>query len=102
MGDNLCGQLGDGTHRKTNHPEQVMAGSSGYNQISAPLFSGDSVCLSFVGMAGTNYALDRSFSLSPANWVPQVTDPARAGGVRMFINTANPSTNSFWRIRFVP
>ena len=58
--------------------------------------------LSFVGIAGTNYALDRSFSLSPANWVPQATNPAGAGGVLVFTNTPNPTTNNFWRIRSVP
>ena len=43
--------------------------------------------LSFVGIAGTNYALDWSASLSPPNWLPQAT---------------NPATNNFWRIRSVP
>jgi hypothetical protein len=48
------------------------------------------VSLSFVGMAGTNCALDRSLSLMPANWVPLVTNPADAGGVLVFTNTPNP------------
>jgi hypothetical protein len=58
--------------------------------------------LSFVGLVGTDYALDRSFSLSPANWVPQVTNPAGAGGVLVLTNTPNPATNNFWRVRSVP
>ncbi|MGB8368006.1 MAG: hypothetical protein ACLPYZ_04165 [Limisphaerales bacterium] len=58
--------------------------------------------LSFVGIAGTNYALVRSFSLAPANWVPQTTNPANSFGVLVFTNTPNPTTNNFWRIRSVP
>ena len=74
----------------------------GYNQISIQLLSGGNVRLSYVGIAGTNYALDRSFSLAPANWVPQVTNPADAGGVLVFTDTPDPTTNNFWRIRSVP
>jgi hypothetical protein len=58
--------------------------------------------LSFVGIAGTNYALDRSFSLSPPNWIPQVTNPANSFGALVFTNTPNAATNNFWRIRSVP
>jgi hypothetical protein len=102
MGWNICGQLGDGTYNNTNHPEQIVASTPGYNQISGQLLSGGNVRLSYVGLAGTNYALDRSFSLKPANWLPQVTNPAGAGGALVFTNTPNPATNSFWRIRSVP
>jgi hypothetical protein len=55
-----------------------------------------------VGFAGTKYALDCSFRLKPANWVPQVTNPADAGGALVFTNTPNSGTNNFWRIRSVP
>jgi hypothetical protein len=55
-----------------------------------------------VGIAGTNYALDWSASLSPPNWLPQATNPAGAGGALVFTNTPNPATNNFWRIRSVP
>ena len=107
MGYNGYGELGDGTddndNYETNLPEQIVAGvPPGYNQISIQLLSGGNVRLSYVGIAGTNYALDRSFSLAPANWVPQVTNPASAGGVLVFTNTPNNATNNFWRIRSVP
>jgi hypothetical protein len=102
MGYNGYGELGDGTYNNTNRPEQIVAGSPGYNQISVQLLSGGDVSLSFVGIAGANYALDCSFCLSPANWVPQVTNPAGAGGVLVFTNTPDPATNNFWRIRSVP
>jgi alpha-tubulin suppressor-like RCC1 family protein len=101
MGWNYYGQLGDGTYNSTNRPEQIVI-NPGYNRISAQLLSGDNVSLSFFGIAGVNYALDRSFSLAPPNWAPQMTNLAGAGGVLVFTNTPNPSTNNFWHIRSVP
>jgi uncharacterized protein YjbI with pentapeptide repeats len=74
----------------------------GYNQISSQLLSAGDMRLSFVGIAGEKYALDRSFSLSPADWVPQATNPADAGGALVFTNTPDPATNNFWRVRSVP
>jgi alpha-tubulin suppressor-like RCC1 family protein len=108
MGDNEYGQLGDGTYGTapyyaTNRPEQIVAGvPPGYNQISGQLMSGGKMRLSFVGIVGANYALDRSFRLAPPNWLPQVTNPADVGGALVFTNTPNPATNNFWRIRSVP
>jgi hypothetical protein len=102
MGDNSGGQLGDGTYNNTNRPEEIVAGPPGYNQIAVQLLSGGNMSLSYVGMAGTNYVLDRSFSLSPTNWVPQATNPAGADGVLVFTNTLDATTNNFWRIRSVP
>ncbi len=102
MGFNYDGELGDGTYNNTNQPEQIVAGPPGYNQISAQLLSGGDVLLSFVGIAGANYALESSFSLMPSGWVPQVTNSADAGGVLVFTNTLDTTTNNFWRIRSVP
>ena len=56
---------------------------------------------SFVGLAGSNYALDRSISLIRANWVPQITNHADALGVLVLTNTPDPNSNNFWRIRLV-
>ena len=75
---------------------------SGYNQISSQFLSGGKIRLSFVGIARVNYALDCSFNLSPANWIPQVTNPADANGNLIFTNTPDSTTNNFWRIRSVP
>ena len=80
----------------------LIVGPAGYNQISSPVLNNGKMSLSFVGLQGTNYALDRSFSLSPANWIPQVTNPADANGNLIFTNTPNAATNNFWRIRSVP
>jgi hypothetical protein len=101
MGDNSYGAFGDGTYNSTNRPEQVVVNPA-YNRISIQLLSGGKAGLSYWGMAGTNYELDRSFSLSPANWVPQATNPAGTGGALVFTNTLNPASNNFWRIRSAP
>ncbi len=102
MGNNGNGQLGDGTYNDMNRPELIVAGPPGYNQISVQLLNGGNVGLAYVGIAGTNYELDRSFSLSPANWVPQVTNPADSSGALVFTNTPDATTNNFWRIRSAP
>ncbi len=75
---------------------------AGYNQITGQFVDGTNLQLGFVGIAGTNYALDRSFSLSPPNWIPQVTNPADASGRLVFTNLPVPTTNNFWRVRSAP
>jgi hypothetical protein len=107
MGDNEDGQLGDGTTDNDNYqvnlPEQILAGVLlGYNQISGQLLGTGDMQLSFVGIAGSNYALDRCFNLAQPNWVPQLTNAADAGGALVFMSTPDPTTNNFWRIRSVP
>jgi alpha-tubulin suppressor-like RCC1 family protein len=99
MGWNDYGQLGDGTTNNINHSEQIIGG---YDEISGQLLSGNRISLSFVGVAGAKYALDRSFNLSPPNWIPQVTNLADANGNLVFTNTPDTTTNNFWRIRSVP
>jgi sugar lactone lactonase YvrE len=74
---------------------------TGYNQVAGQYLGGGKMQLSFVGNGSGNYALDRSFSLAPPNWVPQVTNLAGARGALVFTNTPDPSTNNFWRIRSV-
>ena len=103
--DNGCVLVagGIGTNFTLSSAELIsMVIMPGYNQISGNLMSNGKMSLSFVGFAGANYALDRSFSLSPANWIPQVTNPADANGNLIFTNTPDPTTNNFWRIRSVP
>jgi alpha-tubulin suppressor-like RCC1 family protein len=99
MGQNEFGELGNGTTNQTAQPEQILAA---YNRIIAQLVSTGDMQFSFVGVAGANYALDRSFSLSPAIWMPQTTNPANSYGELLFTNTLDSTTNNFWRIRAVP
>ena len=76
---------------------------AGDNQMLGALLSGADIRLTYLGFAGTNYVLDRTFNLSPpVNWVPLATNPADANGVLIFTNTPNKATNNFWRIRSVP
>ena len=89
-GDNGVGALGDGTFNDTNRPEQVLAAN---NQISSQLLGGTNMQLSFVGIARTNYALNRSFSLSAANWIPQLTNHAGSAGALVFTNMPVASRN---------
>ena len=63
IGYNGFGELGDGTTNNTWFPEQIVAGPPGYNIISIQLLTETNLRLSYVGIAGANYALDRSFSL---------------------------------------
>jgi len=102
MGYNGYGQLGDGTYNQTNRPEPIVGFVSGYDLITIQLLSDGDAALTFTGLAGTNYALDRTFNLAPPAWVPQATNPAGTGGWLVFTNTPNPATHNFWRIRSVP
>ena len=103
VGYNGAGELGDGSYGAapnygTNQPEQILAA---YNLISGQLMNGTNMQLSFVGIARTNYALDRATSLSPPNWIPQATNPAASFGPLVFTNSPVAATNNFWRIRRV-
>ncbi|HEV2438337.1 MAG TPA: hypothetical protein VG077_20300 [Verrucomicrobiae bacterium] len=101
MGDDSYGEL-CGAGEVPPIPREVVAGPVGYNQISVRLLNGGDLSLSYWGMAGTNYELDRSFSLAPANCVPQATNPTDVNGLLVFTNTPEATTNNFWRIRSMP
>jgi alpha-tubulin suppressor-like RCC1 family protein len=111
MGYNFDGELGNGIYSTNynanpnlgiNRPIQIVAGPPGYNKISGQLLSTGDIQLSFIGIAGANYAIDRSFTLAPPNWLPQSTNVPGLNGVLIFTNTPNQATNNFWRIRSVP
>ena len=83
----------------------LMILPTGQCQILSPAsFINGSASLLFAGSASANYALDRSFSLSPVNWIPQATNRADINGAVTFTNTVSTTTNRscFWRIRSVP
>ena len=127
-GNDQSGQLGDrmfgGSLGYTNLPEEIVPGPviaiaagydhslfvmgvkgppPGYNQITVQTTTYSALQFSYVGLAGTNYVLDRTFSLSPPiNWLPQETNSAGAGGNVVFFNMPDPATNNFWRVVSLP
>ena len=102
LGADGSGQCGDGSYGQgISQPRHELI-LAAYNQISSRLLGGTNMQLSFVGVAKANYALDRSSSLSPPNWIPQLTNPASSFGPLVFTNAPDATTNNFWRIRSVP
>jgi hypothetical protein len=79
----------------------VIASSANLNRMSVGL-SGGNVVLTYLGIPWSNYALEQALSLSPAVWLPVVTNPAPANGYILFTNAPLSGTNSFWRTRSVP
>lgn len=76
---------------------------AGGNELLGQLLGGGDMRFTYVGSAGTNYVLDRTFNLSPPiNWVPQLTNAADPSGVLVLTNTPVSTTNNFWRVRSVP
>jgi len=71
-------------------------------QMIGKLLGNGDMLLSCDGIAGTNYALDRTFDLAAPNWVPQTTNTAGADGMVIFTNTPVSTSNNFWRVRSVP
>jgi len=82
---------------------RLLTVPEGYNRLSAERLGGGAVRLTYIGLPGTNYALDHTFNLnSNIVWVPQVTNPAPPDGSINFTTTPDPTTNHFWRMRSVP
>jgi alpha-tubulin suppressor-like RCC1 family protein len=106
MGANQDGQLADRTTTGgTNVPEEIILGTdlpAGFGNLS---YHGTNVFgqlfFNFVGLIGTNYALDRTTNLIAPNWLPQFTNQAGANGKVSFTNSIVAKTNNFWRIREV-
>jgi hypothetical protein len=73
-----------------------------YNQVAAQMLAAGAVRLSYAGNSGASYALEHTFNLSPANWVPLATNSAGSSGFLEFTNIPNATTNNYWRIRSVP
>jgi hypothetical protein len=81
----------------------VLGDAPGYNQLSGALANGGTMQFSYVGYPATNYALDRTFNLTPPiTWGAQQTNTMSTSGVLTFTNTPAPGTNNFWRVRSVP
>ena len=80
----------------------VVGNPQGFNQVSAGVDGGNAV-LQYLGIPGTNYALEITHSLPATNWVPVVTNPASASGYLYFTNPISLSpTNDYYRTRYAP
>jgi sugar lactone lactonase YvrE len=86
----------------TSSVVQLTVSTPVYNQIVLQRISGGRIQFAFSGLPGTNYVLERTFTLAPANWIPQFTNLADVNGNLIFSNSPVSTTNNFWRIRSVP
>jgi hypothetical protein len=73
-----------------------------FNQIQAQAVAGGKVQLSFVGIPGANYALERTFNLlPPVQWSPLSTNVIGLTGTFVITTNVVANTNNFWRFRAV-
>jgi autotransporter-associated beta strand protein len=80
----------------------LVSNPQGFNQVAAGVDGGNAV-LTYLGIPGTNYALEITHELPATNWVPVITNPASANGFLYFTNPISLTpTNDYYRTRFVP
>ena len=80
----------------------IVTNPQGFNQVSAGVDGGNAV-LQYLGIPGTNYALEITHDLPATNWVPVITNPASANGYLYFTNPISLSpTNDYYRTRYAP
>jgi hypothetical protein len=81
----------------------VLGDAPGYNRLAGTLLSGGAMQFSYIGYPATNYALDRTFDLTPpVSWLGQETNTMTVSGGLTFTNTPVAGSNNFWRVRSVP
>lgn len=80
----------------------IVSDPQGFNQVSAGVDGGNAV-LTYLGIPGTNYALEVTHDLPATNWTPVITNPASAIGYLYFTNPISLSpTNDYYRTHYVP
>ena len=81
-----------------------LAGSGeGFNLVSLTPIDGGQVRLTYLGVPGYGYALDRTDNLAyPIQWIPQATNLTDGVGQLIFTNHPDAATNNFWRTRYLP
>jgi alpha-tubulin suppressor-like RCC1 family protein len=99
MGNNAHGELGDGTFADASWPEQIVGP---YNRICIQQADASAIKFLFVGIAESNYALERSYSLYLPVWEAEETNRANSFGSVLFTATPNTNSNNFWQVRYVP
>jgi len=83
----------------------TLTGSGGsFNQLSAVTIAGGDLKLSYLGIPGTNYALEISHDLTPpVSWSTLLTNTAAENGYIIFTNSPSLApTNDFYRTRYAP
>ena len=80
----------------------IVYSPEGFNQISATTGGGNAY-LTYLGIPGTDYALEITHSLTPPiTWSPLVTNTAATNGYLNFTNVVSlPPTNDFYRTHAV-
>ena len=80
----------------------IVSNPQGFNQVSAGVDGGNAV-LTYLGIPGTNYALEITHSLPATNWTPVISNTASSIGYLYFTNLISLSpTNDYYRTRYVP
>ena len=80
----------------------IVTNPQGFNQVSAGVDSGNAV-LAYLGIPGTNYALEVTHDLPATNWVPVITNTAAGNGYLYFTNPISLlPTNDYYRTRYAP
>ncbi len=104
--DTITYTINDGHGGSASGTITVTLSSSGasFNQISAVTIIGGDLQLSYLGIPGTNYALEITHNLTPpVTWSPLQTNPAAVNGSIIFTNTPSLApTNDFYRTRYIP
>jgi hypothetical protein len=73
-----------------------------FNQMAITALGGGALQISFLGIPGTNYAMEVTHDLTPPiTWSPLVTNAAMVNGLLIFTNTPTGG-NSYYRTRYVP
>jgi len=82
---------------------RLAGGDQGFNLVSATPIDGGQMRLTYLGVPGYGYALDRTDNLAyPIQWIPQATNLTDGVGQLIFTNQADAATNNFWRTRYLP
>ena len=79
----------------------IVTSPQGFNQLSATSGGGNAY-LTYLGVPGSNYALEVTHDLPATNWTAVVTNAAAANGYLYFTNQISLApTNDYYRTRYV-
>ena len=80
----------------------VVNDPQGFNTLSATNILGMAY-LTYLGIPGTNYALQVTHALPATNWTAVITNVAQTNGYLYFTNAVSLApTNDYYRTRYVP